>query len=784
MRSIIVLFTFAVVMCTIGTVSAQVLPLVYSVENTGADCPKPPLPTIDQLPMLGTLPDPFAWEDGRGRITSFSDWRYRRAEIKAEIENYEIGVKPPRPDTITASYAGGKLTVNVTKNGQTLTLSSTITLPSGTGPFPAVIGMNSPSGSIPSDIFTSRNIAMITYSHNQVVTYGSKLATDPYYKLYPDLFYAGQYSSWAWGVSRIIDGLELVKNVLPIDVKHLAVTGCSYAGKMALFAGAFDERIALTIAEEPGGGGAAAWRVSETLPFVESLGSTDHKWFMESMFKFSGVNVSKLPHDHHELCAMVAPRALLMIGNPTQVWLADESGYVSSRAAHEVWKAFGIGDRFGFTFVGDHNHCALPASQRPEVSAFVDKFLLGKDTTNTTITTNPYTTDLSRWINWSRPALTNNPSYFAQASLNAPANLLTGTGTTMTFKWNKVQDAAKYFLFLSTNGFTTTAVADSTTDTVKTISGLLDGKIYSWRVQSKNISGAAGPYSDVWKFTTFIPLPVTPQLVAAFQVSNRTDFITLKWNKAINADKYLVQVTDDQTFASVYIRDSTGTDTVKTLGGVFEGQLFYWRVQSKNVTGMSSWSVPSNFTLILKPTEFAARISGSNEITLAWNNHSAVAEGCVIERKQSPQTSFAVIDTVRGSASEYIDKKVAQAQTYSYRIRAFKAPAASEYSDEASLLLTGVHDAAALPTEFSLGQNYPNPFNPSTTISFGLPSRSFVSLKVFDVMGRDVATLASEHLEAGMYSRRWDAGGMPGGVYFYRLQAGAYTETRSLILLK
>ena len=85
---------------------AQQMPLVYQVENTGADCPKPPLLTIDQLPMIQSLPDPFAWADGRGRIASFSDWRYRRAEIGAQIQNYEIGAKPVRPDTIQASIPG------------------------------------------------------------------------------------------------------------------------------------------------------------------------------------------------------------------------------------------------------------------------------------------------------------------------------------------------------------------------------------------------------------------------------------------------------------------------------------------------------------------------------------------------------------------------------------------------------------------------------------------------------------------------------------------------------
>ncbi len=70
---------------------AQTMPLVYDVENTGADYPKPPIPSFNQLPTIQALPDPFEWADGRGRISNFSDWRYRRAEIRAQIQNYEIG---------------------------------------------------------------------------------------------------------------------------------------------------------------------------------------------------------------------------------------------------------------------------------------------------------------------------------------------------------------------------------------------------------------------------------------------------------------------------------------------------------------------------------------------------------------------------------------------------------------------------------------------------------------------------------------------------------------------
>ncbi len=89
-----------------------------------------------------------------------------------------------------------------------------------------------------------------------------------------------------------------------------------------------------------------------------------------------------------------------------------------------------------------------------------------------------------------------------------------------------------------------------------------------------------------------------------------------------------------------------------------------------------------------------------------------------------------------------------------------------------------------VPASFALSQNYPNPFNPITTISFDLPSRSLVSLKVFNLLGKEVSRIVSGELEAGSYTRQWNAADMPSGVYFYRLQAGNFNETKKLILLK
>jgi hypothetical protein len=86
--------------------------------------------------------------------------------------------------------------------------------------------------------------------------------------------------------------------------------------------------------------------------------------------------------------------------------------------------------------------------------------------------------------------------------------------------------------------------------------------------------------------------------------------------------------------------------------------------------------------------------------------------------------------------------------------------------------------------DYELSQNYPNPFNPKTTIKYQLPEMSFVTIKVFDVLGSEIATLVNEEKPAGNYETEFDATVLPSGIYFYRLQAGTFVETKKMILMK
>jgi len=97
---------------------------------------------------------------------------------------------------------------------------------------------------------------------------------------------------------------------------------------------------------------------------------------------------------------------------------------------------------------------------------------------------------------------------------------------------------------------------------------------------------------------------------------------------------------------------------------------------------------------------------------------------------------------------------------------------------------TNVDNSKIVPTGFALEQNYPNPFNPTTAISYQLPAYSHVSLKVYDVLGKEVATLVNENKPAGNYKIEFNAGKLVSGIYFYTIQAGTFIQTKKLLLLK
>jgi hypothetical protein len=416
MNRIVVVACLFLLIAQLRSVATE-MPLVYGKEDAGANCTRPPLPEFSALPSIPYLPDPFTKADG-SRITTREEWRCRRAEIRAMLERYDVGEKPGKPSTFKAILDGNTINITVGEGTNTVNLTATINRPDGASNtlIPAIIGINGPTGSLPRDFFTKRGIATITYRANEVAPTSFRAITRSsgnFVKLYPQST-AGYMIRWAWGVSRIIDALEVLPEA-KIDLSRIAVSGCSFQGKIALYAGAFDERIALTIPQESGGGGTISWRYSDMLEKrdkveVENLlhaqgSSAEFPWYAASLRQFNEAP-DKLPFDHHELIAMIAPRAVLMIESSQIPRMGAEAARVDALAAREVWKALGVPDRMGVT-EENIGHCQWHPGFTPDLEAYLDRFLLGKkDGQSTDILRSKFTNvDRAKWIPWTTPEL-------------------------------------------------------------------------------------------------------------------------------------------------------------------------------------------------------------------------------------------------------------------------------------------------------------------------------------------------------------------------------------------
>lgn len=211
------------------------------------------VPTVNN----GQLPDPFVFADGKA-VTTKADFDCRAQEISKIMQQYELGDYPPPPDSVKGTLSGNSLTVAVTVGGKSVSYSASISKPSGSGPFPAIIAIGGSSIPIPA------GVATINFNNDDFASQASSSSRGQgkFYTLFGSSHSAGALTAWAWGVDRLIDALEQVNATSGIDTKRLGVTGCSRNGKGAFIVGAFVKRIALTIPQESGSGGAAVSTVS------------------------------------------------------------------------------------------------------------------------------------------------------------------------------------------------------------------------------------------------------------------------------------------------------------------------------------------------------------------------------------------------------------------------------------------------------------------------------------------------------------------------------------------
>jgi Secretion system C-terminal sorting domain len=181
----------------------------------------------------------------------------------------------------------------------------------------------------------------------------------------------------------------------------------------------------------------------------------------------------------------------------------------------------------------------------------------------------------------------------------------------------------------------------------------------------------------------------------------------------------------------------------------------------------------------------------NKSIHLNWRTETEVMNyGFEIQRAVTPQdiypeiAQFKTIDFIPGYGNSnvpheysYIDKDLKISGKYIYRLKQIDTDGKYEYSDPVDLVFTN-------GSGYQLGQNYPNPFNPVTTISFIIPQKSFVSLKVYDVLGNEIETLINKDLEGGEHAVNFKPGNLPSGLYIYSITAGSFKEVKKMLYLK
>ncbi len=180
-------------------------------------------------------------------------------------------------------------------------------------------------------------------------------------------------------------------------------------------------------------------------------------------------------------------------------------------------------------------------------------------------------------------------------------------------------------------------------------------------------------------------------------------------------------------------------------------------------------------------TSFNAQVL-NNGVRLTWTTASEVNNSGFEVQRSNDQANWTALGFVRGAGT------TTEAQSYAftdaqasgrvfYRLKQIDFDGQFAYSNV-------IEVNAGLPKQFVLEQNYPNPFNPTTTIAYQLPTAGNVSLKVFDMLGKEVASLVNGRQEAGSYTVNFNANQLSSGVYFYRLQAGSFVQTRKMMLVK
>jgi hypothetical protein len=272
---------------------------------------------------------------------------------------------------------------------------------------------------------------------------------------------------------------------------------------------------------------------------------------------------------------------------------------------------------------------------------------------------------------------------------------------------------------------------------------------------------------------------------------------TLSWGEDPLASQYHVEVytmvSDTASQDTSLVMADTVTTTSITLPQLDYESIYQWRVRPSNGYSDGLWSAMTSFTTEFVPVVRASLITpgqNANEVDMptvfTWDS---VANAVKYEFQLFTDAMLTEVVSLHTTGTTLTLDTLKANTDYLYRVRAKNQTSMSswtnhEFTTAVSGVVTSTEGGDAIPTAYDLSQNYPNPFNPTTTIRYALPQASYVTLTVYNIVGQRVATLVSDTKSAGYHDVRFDASGLGSGAYVYRIQAGSFSQTRTLFLVK
>jgi hypothetical protein len=309
---------------------------------------------------------------------------------------------------------------------------------------------------------------------------------------------------------------------------------------------------------------------------------------------------------------------------------------------------------------------------------------------------------------------------------------------------------------------------------------LSGGIQYCYRVRSYNTAGNS-IYTNESCNTTFPDLPNIPLNLFASIIQSPLS-VELTWtDNSTNEDGFIIE---KETLTDAFVVIDTVGPNINVFQDLNVNNITYnYRIKAYNVTGSSAYSNIALVSLPVELTSFAANVSVS-KVNLTWKTSTETNNaGFNVERKSFDSNEWNTLSFIKGNGTttepksySFNDENIS-AGKYLYRLKQVDYNGMFEYSNEIEVLVS-------TPDKFALNQNYPNPFNPSTSIEFQLPKESFVTLKVYNILGVEIATLVNEQKPAGVHKINFDASGLTSGLFIYKISIGSFEQTRKMMLLK